>query len=205
MVNKQSVVLVSWLTLLFGGCGGDEMSLTEYVERINAVAESAGQTATELFTDAAQVTDFTPQILASGLERGLREIRVPLQEGVDGIEPPEQVAEIHFFMWDWHARFISIEEALAARAGTTEDTEEGWEALSESPEMAAYRDAIAEGRQVCNEFQAKLDATAERGVFSDVPWLPSELTEVVVAALGCEWFPENPQDVYRYPPPTITP
>ena len=72
--------------------------------------------------------------------------------------------------------------------------------------MAAYRAAIAEGKQVCTGFQADLDATAERGVFTDTPWVPGELKEVVEAVLGCQWFPEHPEDVYRYPPPpTSTP
>jgi hypothetical protein len=53
---------------------------------------------------------------------------------------------------------------------------------------------------VCEEFQGRLDATADRGVFVDVPWIPSELMEVVEAGLGCDGFPDDPQDVYRYPP-----
>ncbi len=188
-----------------GGCGDGEMSLTEYVERVNAIAERASQQGAELITEAAQIADFTPQHLQASLERGLREIRVPLQEAADSIEPPEQVTDLHYLMWDWHAKFISIEEALAARVASAEDTAADWETLSESPEVAAYRAALAEGKQVCTDFQAELDATAERGVFADTPWLPSELKEVVKAVLGCESFPEHPEDVYRYPPPTATP
>jgi hypothetical protein len=66
--------------------------------------------------------------------------------------------------------------------------------------MAAYRAAIAEGRQVCNEFQDELDSTAARGAFEDVPWLPGEMSEVVEAVLGCAWFPADPEDVDRWPP-----
>jgi len=205
MVNKRIVVVVVCMASLLAGCGGGEMSLTEYVEQINTFAEAAGQTAEELFTGQDEVEDFSPQNLAADLERGLAEIRIPLQEGVDAIDPPEQIADLHRFLWGWHAGFISTEQWLVARSRIAEDTAAGWEALSESPEMIAYRAAIAEGKQVCNDFQAQLDATAERGAFADVPWLPSDLTEVVVAALGCEWFPERPEDVYRYPPPVPTP
>ena len=70
--------------------------------------------------------------------------------------------------------------------------------------MAAYRAAIAEGKQVCNDFQSRLDATEQRGVFADTPWIPGEMKEVVERVLGCVWFPENPEDVYRYPPPDST-
>jgi hypothetical protein len=203
MIVRRTALMTLSLVLLLGACGG-EMSLTEYVERMNSVADEAGRKGEELFSEADLLIEFTPQILQGGLERGLREIRIPLQEGVDAIDPPEQVADLHNLMWGWHARFISIEEALAVRAGAAEHTDAGWEELSDSPEMAAYRSAIAEGKQVCIDFQDDLDATAERGVFSDNPWLPGELKEVVTAALGCEWFPEHPEDVYRYPPLATT-
>lgn len=204
MTNRRFILGLS-LTLLLCGCGGDEMSLTDYVARVNAIAERAGQRGAELIAEGAQVEDFTPQHLQAGLERGLREIRIPLQAEADAIEPPEQVAELHRLMWGWHARFIPIEEALAARAATAADTAADWEALSDSPEMAAYRAAIAAGKQVCSDFQAKLDATADRGTFAATPWIPGEMKEVVEAVLGCAWFPEDPEDVYRYPPATSAP
>jgi hypothetical protein len=53
----------------------------------------------------------------------------------------------------------------------------------------------------CVEFQATLDATAKRGVFAEVPWMPGDLKEIVDYALGCSSLPQNPEDVYR-PPPT---
>jgi hypothetical protein len=201
MISKRFVVLAVCIGLLLSGCGEDDTSLTEYVEDVNAIAGRASEEGAALIAEGAQVTDFTPQHLQAGLERGLHEIRVPLQTAADALEPPAQVADLHDLMWNWHARFIPIEAALAARAGAAADTAADWEALSDSPEMAAYRAAIAEGKQVCTDFQAQLDATAERGVFADVPWIPAELSEVVEAVLGCEWFPDNAEDVYRYPPP----
>jgi hypothetical protein len=199
-VIRRSVPVLLGIVLLLGGCGGGEMSMTEYGERIDALAAEAGQRAEELFADAPPITDVTPRMLQAGLERGLLEIRIPLQEAVDGIDPPAQIADLHDLMWDWHSDFISVEEALGARMGEAEDSDEGWTALSESPEMAAYRSAIAEGKQICDGFQARLDATAAGGAFADTPWIPSEMKEVVEAALGCQWFPEDPEEVYRYPP-----
>jgi hypothetical protein len=70
--------------------------------------------------------------------------------------------------------------------------------------MAAYRSALAADNEVCADFQARLDATADRGVFADTPWIPGELKETVNYALGCDALPSNPDDVYR-PPPTTTP
>ena len=82
---------------------------------------------------------------------------------------------------------------LAARAGTATT----WSELSETPEMAAYREAVAGDKQACLEIQAELDATAERGIFADTPWVPTELQEVIDVVVGCSAFPEDPYDLYR--------
>jgi hypothetical protein len=187
------------IALVANGCGDGQMSLSEYGERIDALAQEAGRKGEELLSSPEDVAEFTPQVLQAGLERGTREIRIPLQEAVDQIEPPDQLAELHDLMWGWHAEFIDIEQALAARAGETPHTDEGWTALSNSPEMAAYRAGIAEGKQICIDFQERLDASESAGAFADTPWIPQEMSEVVDAVLGCQWFPENPEDVYLYP------
>jgi hypothetical protein len=142
----------------------------------------------------------TPQDVEAGLERaGL--IRREVEEAANAIEPPLSVGDLHDLIFDWHAKFMAVEQALAVRAGSAPDTAAGWEALSDSEEMAAYRTAIADGKEICAEFQAELDATAERGAFADLPWIPVQITEAVEAVLGCAWFPDHPEDVYRYPPP----
>jgi hypothetical protein len=198
----------AWLVLVVAACGGGEMSLTEYVEQLNAIVNRARQQyevlvasrqGAVLVAEGSQLTDFTPQDLQAAFER-VSEIAVEVGESTDAIEPPEQIADLHNLWFDFQGEFASAHEALAARAGTAAD----WEELSESPEMAAYRAALAADKQVCTDIQAQLDATEERGVFADVPWIPGELKEVVEAALGCDGYPEHPEDVYR-PPPTSTP
>ncbi len=189
--------------LVAASCGGGELSLTEYVDEMNA-ATAAAIAADERLMAEGVITDAnTPQLVAAGLRRALDEIRLPLQQAADAIEPPEQVAELHALLWDWHAGFITIEEELLDRFEETPNTEDGWTALSDSPEMATYRGSLVEGKQVCVDFQEKLDATEARGAFAEVAWLPGELKETVIAALGCEAFPEDPyRDVWVYPPPS---
>jgi hypothetical protein len=43
MVVMRFVPLVLCITLLLNGCGGGELSLTEYVERLNAIMDRATQ------------------------------------------------------------------------------------------------------------------------------------------------------------------
>lgn len=180
--------------------------MSEYVERLNAILVRAIQQyellvaspqGAVLVAEGAQLTEFNPQDLEAALE-GVAEIEAELREAMDDIEPPEQVVDLHNLLFD--ERFTTAREALGDRAGTTAD----WEELSETPEMAAYRTAVAVDKQACLDIQAELDATTERGVFADTPWIPGELKEVVEALLGCAAFPENPEDLFR-PPATSTP
>ena len=196
------MVLAVCLVLTASGCGGGEMSLTEYVDELNAINGGALQQYQELIAspqgevlvaEAAQITDFTPQDLQAGLEQVIG-IAVEVKEAADAIKPPQQIADLHHRLFD--DKFTFYEEALAARAGTAAD----WGELSESPEMEAYRAAMTEDKQACIDVQAELDTTADRGDFADTPWIPSEMKEIVDAVLGCAFFPENPEDLYRYPP-----
>jgi hypothetical protein len=193
------IIATTSLIAILSSCGG-EISLTEYVDNVNAAVDRA-HAAAAILTDEGVLDneDLTPQEVGAGIRMGLEEVRRPLQETIDAIDPPEEVDDLHTLLWSWHADLIAIEAALADRFDETPDTEEGWTSLSSSEEMTAYRASLAEGKQVCIDFQAELDATEARGVFGDSPWLPRELKEVVEIALGCDSFPEDPQSVYRYP------
>ncbi|RZV43353.1 MAG: hypothetical protein EX267_08360 [Acidimicrobiia bacterium] len=209
-VTKRFVLSTTLAALMLAGCGGTEMSMEEYVESVDAIFERAigqyediiespgglvlvvGQGDHLGFDDQGlQLTDFTPQDLHVALSRVV-EIQDEAVAAAAAIDPPEQIEDIHTLYF----RELPLRE-LAARAATAAS----WEELSESAEMAAYRDALEADNQVCAEFQATLDATADRGAFVDVPWMPSELSEIVDYALGCGGQPSNPQDAYRPPAP----
>jgi len=183
-----------------GACGGGEISLTDYVERVNVIIDRAasryealvaGPGGEVLVAEAAQLDNFTPRDLQVAFEEVVA-IEVEVRDAVGAIEPPEQIADLHNLLFDFSLS-IPIGAAMAVRAGTAAD----WEELSATPEMAAYRDQLAYDKQVCTDFQTQLDATSERGAFADTPWIPDELKEVVDAVLGCVGFPANPEDVYR--------
>ncbi len=213
MLNKLWVPVTLWVSLLLVSCGGGELTMSEYVDAVDAIFARGieryeavvvspqgqvlivGQGEHLGFTgQGAQLTDFTPQDLSVALEQ-VAGIQAEALEAAAAIEPPDQIADIHALYF----RELPIAE-LAARAATAAD----WYELSDSPEMEAYRVALAGDSQVCIEFQATLDATADRGVFADTPWMPGELTEIVDYALGCSALPQNPEDAYR-PPPLATP
>ncbi len=184
--------------LLLSGCGGGALSLTEYVDRLNAVNGRLNPQMESLISDLERST--TPREVSATVER-MAALRIESVQAAEALDPPEQIADLHQLFLSWEKRLLPIEEAFAARAGIVA----GWEELLESAEVAAYRTALVEGKQGCIEFQARLDATANRGVFADTPWIPSALSEVVAARLGCALFPENPEDVFRPVPATTDP
>lgn len=195
---KRFVPLALSVTLLVGACSSGEMTLTEYVDRLNAVIGRAVPQGEALFgspqgavmAEGAQLSDFTPQDLQVALEL-VGEIEVEVGEGVADIDPPTAVAEFHNLYFD--TRYSSAREALADRAGTAAT----WEELSDTPEMAAYRTAVTQDKQTCIDFQADMNATEARGAFADTPWLPNELKEIVSALLGCDVYPDHPEDMFR--------
>lgn len=209
---KRLALFAVAAALLLAACGGGKTSLAEYVEQLDAIFDRGIQRYEALVTSpeglvlivgqgphlgfdgqGAQLSDFSPQDLQVALER-VSEIQAEALATAASIEPPEELADLHALYF----RELPIAE-LATRAGAAAD----WEELSASREMEAYRSALAADNEVCAEFQDKLDATADRGVFVDVPWMPTQLTEIVDYALGCNALPEHPEDVYRPSPTTI--
>lgn len=202
MVPRRFVLVGIGLMLTVAACGGGEMTLNEYVERVEAILDRgmqqyevlvASPQGEVLVAEGERLADFTPRQLQAALEQVV-EIQAEALGAASAIEPPEQIADLHELFF----RELPIAE-LAARAGTATD----WGDLSDSPEMAAYRAGLVGDKQVCADFQAKLDATEERGGSADTPWIPSEMKEIVDVAIGCSNLPEHPEDSYR--PPATTP
>ena len=194
----RRLLAVLGLGLLLFGCGEGGLTLTEYVDRLNAINDNVVPQADVLISELEGAS--SPGEAGAAME-GMMALRVESVEATEALAPPEPIADLHELTLDWEKRLILIEESFAARAATTS----GWEEFFESDEVEAYRAALVEGKQVCTEFQATLDATADRGAFADTPWIPAELSEVVKVRLGCDLFPEDPASVFTPAPPTTAP
>lgn len=192
-----------FVALVLAGCGGgSELSLTEYVDQLNVIVDQArheyevlvaSPQGGVLVADGADLDDFTPQDLQFAFER-VREIEAGVEEATAAIDPPDPVAELHHLFFDFDSEFIVAQEELAVRAGTAVD----WQELSDSAEMAAYRTALADDKQGCIDAQSEVNAIGEqREAFADTPWIPGELKELFEVALGCDGYPEHPEDLYR--------
>jgi hypothetical protein len=197
-VRRAWVGICVTVIVVASGCGGGDMSMSEYVDEMNTIGARIAQQSEVVVAEAGQIA--MPSDVNAMMER-VQPLRMEVLEAFEGLDPPEEVADLHRLLSDWMAKIMLAEEALATRALTVAS----WEEFSQSSEMAAYRAVLVEGKQGCTDFQAKLDATAARGVFADTPWIPGDLKEVVDAALGCKSFPENPEAVYRQPPAASAP
>jgi DNA-binding Lrp family transcriptional regulator len=181
-MQLRSLLVLALLVIVPSSCDGNgQLSLTDYVERVNTMTADGRAQAERLYVDYRALAAPTVDDLATMLDQVLA-IRVEVhKELVDLGEPPDQIAELHAAIVDWHAAAIDVERALATRAGQVSS----WEELERSAELEAYKVMGAEGLMVCRELQAKLDATEARVVFADTPWIPGEMKEVVDAVLGC--------------------
>jgi hypothetical protein len=199
------ILAAACLAVVVTSCGGETASLTDYTERVEVVVDRAADQYWKLVASPEgavlvagpdEITNFTPQDLQHALER-VRQIEAEVEDSIAAIDPPDAIAEIHHLFFDFDEGFISAQEALATRAGAAGD----WYELSESPEMSAYRSALARDKQQCATFEARLnDISDQRENLADVPWFPRDLKATFEAFLGCDGYPENPLDVYRLSP-----
>jgi hypothetical protein len=175
----RSALVVGCLTVMLVACGGGGLSLTEYAERLDVLALELGGL---LDAGDIQMSAGTPtledaqEVLTSAVAA-----RSGFQEGLTALDPPEGFADVHSDFVEVHSRIIAAQEAFASRAATAATLEE----LDQSTEAEAYRAIGTEAASLCQEFRARIDATADREVFADAPWIPGEMKEVVEVTFRC--------------------
>ena len=175
----RRALTVGCLAVLLARCGGGRLSLTEYAETLEAIASELSE---QLEVGDVRMSTGTPTVEdAREVLTDAVDVRAEFQEALTALDPPDDVADLHADLVDLHAQIISAQEAFAART----ETATGLEELEQSAEAQAYRAMVAESVSVCEEFQARIDATADRDVFVDTPWIPADLKEVVEATFGC--------------------
>ena len=168
--------------LLFSACGGGSLSLSEYSEE---VAELLRRVDSRLDAQAEQLLASPPdvaatQALVDDIVAGAHEI----VDGIDALEPPEEVAELHAALLEILVPLLSAQEAWAAFAKTVTTIEE-LDQVWEGPEAQAVQAAGLEAVDLCYAAQDHIDATRDREALEDVPWIPVELKEVVRVSFNC--------------------
>lgn len=184
----RGLALTTCLVLTVVGCGGGELTLTEYAEQVEGLTTTMYATIDDL-TAELEAKVQTPASLTAeyldtaygGMATAFRELR----NGLEAIDAPQDLAEMHDVSVEIMTRLTAASEAFARRARAVE-SEDQMRQLWDSPEARALEAAQFEIVEFCQSRQTELDATAEREGFAEVPWIPPEMQEVVRVAFGCD-------------------
>jgi hypothetical protein len=166
------------IVVVFAACGGSTLSLTEYSE----LFQSASFAMTDEFDvlEAQWASATTAEDGTEILDRAVA-IRTDLQNSLTDLDPPKALADFHGDLVELLGRILAVQEVWAVRAETAGSLDE----LQESSEALAYWELDAQMTSLCLNLQSRIDATAEREIFAEVPWVPGEMKEVVSLVVGC--------------------
>jgi hypothetical protein len=179
---SRRVWAVVGLALVAAACGGGSLSLSEYNVQGTALVTVMEQRIYALDAEWDSQTQTVDRARSYWVRRV--EARVEALEGLQALKPPDEIAELHETGLGLFSRLTAAEEALANRVASFEtvtERDQWWDTTA----GRAVRAADEEIDAFCHVFQAAYDATIERIVLSDVPWIPSEMKEIVQIDIGC--------------------
>ncbi len=179
------------LTCLFlTGCGGGSPTLNEYVDALNAMNDEFSPQGEAIWSEYVKNPAPTVDDLRAVLDTAVT-MRLDVEEALAEVEAPEQIADLHDRWTAWHSRLLAAERAHAARAVAASSLDE----FVQSAEFEAYLDTLKEGSVLCAEVEGTLNSTDAQELFAGTAWMPSDLTAVVHAVIGCENFPDDIDDM----------
>ena len=181
----RSRIVAACIVLVVAGCGGSEPTLAEYAEQIEETTTALYRTLDELTLDVTleEATVEQVQVVYAGAADAFKR----LYEGLEAIEPPSDIAELHAASLVMAADLAAAGDAFA-RLTEDVETEDELGPLFSSPEARAVGAAQNKIIAFCLDRQAEFDATADRERFADSPWIPPEMQEVILVAFGCDAY-----------------
>lgn len=185
-MQKHGFLAGCALIVVLSACGGSSLSFSEYGDRIDEIRVTYEPQAEVAWVEYLQLANPTMGDLEALFDREAA-VRIEIEDAFSGLEPPEEIADLHVLLVEWITNLREADQALAARAGTVTD----WDEFSQSAEYRAYESTLVGGSGVCNDFQLQLDATAARGVFAETPWMPDDLKDIADAVIGCDTIPDS--------------
>jgi hypothetical protein len=169
------------LALLAGACSRGP-SLTAYAAELETLVAShnAGMDANDRSLDSQPSTIENIRAYATA--------RMSLRNGflaeLESLEPPGEAAALHTAALDTIRTLVAAEQELFDVAATSEDLVV-LQSLWTSPAGQTAREADAKAIEICQAAEAAINSTEERQVLVGMPWVPSELQEVVTVAFRC--------------------
>lgn len=177
--SARAWLVAGCLAVVLASCSGGGSSLSEYAEEFDDLGRELEEV---LDAGDVQMTTENPtledaqEVLASAVTA-----RRVFQEGLTSLDPPDEFSELHADFVEVHSQVLAAQQAFSARAASAGSLEE----LDRSAEAEAYRAIGSEAGTWCEEFRARIDATADREVLADTPWIPSDMKEIVEVTFRC--------------------
>jgi outer membrane murein-binding lipoprotein Lpp len=179
MRTLRLVVLASLVAVSACSSG---TGLTEYAGEVEALVATMNARIDQLDAEVEQKQQSLQGVRSYAQERV--EARSGFLAGLRALEPPDEAADLHDVALGIMERLTVAEAALADRVMTMESMD-GIDSIWSTPEGIAALTADEKAIELCLAAQSEFDDTAGRSEFRDVPWIPSEMKEVVVVAFGC--------------------
>ncbi|NNC91997.1 MAG: hypothetical protein HKN80_05860 [Acidimicrobiia bacterium] len=169
------------MALLAGACSSGP-SLTEYAEELEVIVSehNGGMDENDRYIDAEAPTLERVRTYAT---RRL-ELRNTFVTRFEGLEPPREAEDLHSAAVEVIRSLVDAEQALFEQATTTEDLN-AIDNLWASPAGQTAREADRQTIAICQAAEAAINSTEERQALVGMPWVPTELQEVVTVAFGC--------------------
>lgn len=174
-------LLVIGVGLLAAGCSSGP-SLTEYAEDLEQLVSTMNSR-----LDSIDVI-FDEQAPSLEATRSYADDRMAARNqfltGFEALEPPSDAREIHEAGLGVMQSLVAAEQEVADLAFASDDIATV-SALWDSPTGQAARAADQRAVELCQAAEQALNSTEERQRLAGLPWVPSELQEIVTVAFGC--------------------
>jgi len=181
VIVRRLLPAATALLLLAGGCGSGP-SLTEYADELEAIVTTmnARIDAIDAILDADEPTVADVHAYA----RDRVEARTTFLAALETIHPPGEAADLHDAALEVIRNLVAAEQALAEQA-LASDSLRDLDGLWDSPTGQAARAADEQAVAICQAAEAAINSTEDRQALVGMPWVPTELQEVVNVAFGC--------------------
>ncbi len=170
------------LMLLATSCSSGPW-LTDYAKEVELLVTTMGSDLDAIDADLDSSEPSVEVIGAYGRNR--IEIRTTFLAAFEELaEPPREAADIHAAALEAIRNLVAAEQAVFEQASVITDLEEIGR-LWETPAGQAARIADEQAIAICQAAEAAINSTQDRQQFVGMPWVPTELQEVVSVAFGC--------------------
>jgi hypothetical protein len=177
---RRILTLVVATGLVVVACSSSS-SLTEFAEELDDLVSTMNQGLD--VADASLGEEPSLEVMRAYVIDRL-ELRNDFLDAFRALDSPEEIEDLYETALAIISRLVAAETELAdfvMEAETAEVARTVWD----SPAGDAARAVDIESLAICDAAQASIDATQDRDAFSDTPWIPPEMKEVIEITFKC--------------------